>query len=138
MPDLTCLLQVDERADRVLVGHGWIGRMELIDVDPVEPEALEASVQRGAQTLWIALRGPLVWARAAVAALGGDHEALGIRVQRLGNEVLADFRAVRVCRVDEGDSELDRSFEHGDGFVVVCGRAPDALACQPHRAEAES
>ena len=65
-------------------------------------------------------------------------ETVGVRVQRSRDELLGDVRAVAVGRVDEVDAELDRAPQHRDRGVVVARRAPDALAGDPHRAEAEA
>ena len=59
-------------------------------------------------------------------------------MQRLGDEPLGDVRAVAIGGVDEVDPELERALEHRDRGIVVARRAPDALARDPHRAEAEA
>jgi len=71
------------------------------------------------------------------AGLGRDHEFLGVRMQRLVDQLLGDERPVRVGCVDERDAQLDRAPEHADGLVGVRRLAPDALAGQLHRAVAE-
>ena len=49
-------------------------------------------------------------------------------MQRLGDQLLADVRTVRVGGVDEVDAELDGPAEHRLGLVAVAGLAPDARA----------
>ena len=94
--------------------------------------------QHSLQALGAAVARPLARAGAAQAALGRDHEVVRVRVQRLGDQVLADLGPVGVGGVDQVDAELDR---RGAAprlrLVGVVGRAPDAVAGDPHRAEAE-
>jgi hypothetical protein len=59
-------------------------------------------------------------------------------MQRLGDELLADVRPVAVGRVDEVDAELDGAPQDGERGVAVGGRAPDPVAGDPHRTEAET
>ena len=69
------------------------------------------------------------------AALGGDQQVVRVRVERLGDQLLADIRAVRVGGVDQVDAEFDSSPEDGDRLVVVGRRAPDPRSRDPHRPE---
>ena len=71
-----------------------------------------------------AVRMPLVRAAARQAALGGDHEIVGVGVQRLGDQSLGDFRSVRVCRVDQVDVELDGAPQHALALVRVSRGSP--------------
>ena len=75
---------------------------------------------------------------AVEAALGRDHEVVGIGVQRLGDQLLADLGPVGVGGVDQVDAELDDPAQHALGPVAVGRLAPDPVAGDPHRAEAEA
>ena len=81
---------------------------------------------------------PLVGPGALEAALGGDHQPGGIRMQRLRDELLAHVGAVRIRRVDQVDAQLHRAPQHADGLLAVRGRPPDALARDAHRPEAQA
>jgi hypothetical protein len=59
-------------------------------------------------------------------------------MERLGDQVLAHLRPVRVGRVDQVDAELDDPPEEALGLVRVVRRAPDARPRDPHGAESEA
>src|SRR5438034_8647938 len=67
-----------------------------------------------------------------------SHKPLRVGVERFGDEPLAHLRAVRVGGIDQVDPELDGTAQHGDRFARVARLAPNALAGEPHRAEAEA
>jgi hypothetical protein len=135
--DLALVLKLLERADGVLVGHLRIGRMQLVQVDPVELQPPQAGLAAFLQALRPGVARPLAGAGPPQAALGGDHEAGGVGMQRLGDQVLAHLGAVRVGRVDQVDAELDHPMEQALGLVGIVRRAPDAVSRDPHRAEPE-
>src|SRR6202042_676138 len=76
-------------------------------------------------------------AMAGEATLRRDVDA-GERMQGLVNEVLRVFRSVGIGRVDEIDSDLAESLEHGDCGAVVCVRPPYPLARDTHGAVAQA
>ncbi len=63
---------------------------------------------------------------------------VGIRPQRLGDQVLGHLGAVRVGGVDQVDAALDEVAEQRAGGGRIGRFAPDAGAGDPHRAEAEA
>src|SRR6202023_3352070 len=81
---------------------------------------------------------PLVRARPLEAALRRDDDAFRIRIQSLGNDSLADIGAVRIRRVNEIDPEFDCASHDANGLTPITGFAPDSLAGEPHRPQAES
>ena len=82
-------------------------------------------------------RQPLVRPLPGQPALGGDHDALGIRRQRLADQPLAHRRSIRVRRIDEVDAQLDRPAQHLLCALGVLRLAPDALAGNPHRSKTQ-
>src|ERR671917_292684 len=60
------------------------------------------------------------------AGLGRDDQALRVRVQRLGDEPLADLRAVGVGGVDEVHPLLDGGADDAAGVLGVGRLAPHA------------
>jgi hypothetical protein len=58
-------------------------------------------------------------------------------MEGLGDQALADLRAVRVGRVDQVHPQLDDAAQQPLGLVGVVRRSPDAVAGDPHRAEAQ-
>ena len=59
-------------------------------------------------------------------------------MERLGDQVLADLGTVGVRGVDQVDAELDDAPEEALGLLRILRRAPDALPCDAHGAEAEA
>ena len=78
--DLPCLLAVGECADRFSERHLGIGRMQLIQVDPVPPQALEAAIERFFEVLRTAVAIPGRWTRSKQPAFRRDDELLWIGV----------------------------------------------------------
>src|SRR5581483_8514363 len=68
----------------------------------------------------------------AEPALRRDHEAVRVRMQRLGDQLLAAAGAVDVRRVDEVDAELERAAQHALAFLRVLDDAHRAEAEAPH------
>ena len=111
MPDLALLLELGERADRVLDRHLRVDRVELVEVDPLELQALERGLAAAAEAVRAAVSLPHARPRSLEAALGGDHEVLRIRPERLGDQVLGHVGAVRVGGVNQRHAVLDHAAE---------------------------
>jgi hypothetical protein len=77
--------------------------MELIQGDLVQPQASQAALARLPQMFRPAVGIPPSGARAYESTLGRDDQILRVRMERLGDELLAHVRAVRVRSVDEID-----------------------------------
>ena len=137
VPDLALVLQVLELADLVLHGDVGVDAVQLEQVDPVDLELAQAQLGLLAEVRRPPDRDPAVRPLPGQPGLGGDHQVVGVRVQRLRDELLGDVGAVGVGGVDEGDAELAGSPEQPDRLVVVLGRTPDAGPGDPHRAEAQ-
>jgi len=112
--------------------------VELVDRDLLEAQASQAAVARFLQVVGSAVGGPSPRTGSLEASLGGDDQIVGIRVQRLGDEVLAHLGTVRVGGVDEVHVELDCSTQYRFGFVHVARFTPDAAPGDPHGTEPES
>src|SRR5260370_21079617 len=72
------------------------------------------------------------------AVCGRDHEIGRIGMQRLGDQTLANYRAVGVGGVDQVDSQLDREPEDCDRLGMIGRLSPDAIAGELHCTEPES
>src|SRR5215216_5031189 len=81
---------------------------------------------------------PLAGPGAKQPALRGDHEVVGIGMERLGDQALRDVRAVRISGVDEVDTEDYGAPQQRPGRVRIGRLAPDAPAGQPHRPESHA
>jgi hypothetical protein len=80
--------------------------MQLIDVDAVQAQSLQTSLNRLAKMRWSGIVGPLVRAGAVPASLGRNHEPSRVREQRLGNQLFAYVWAVGIRGVNEMDIKL--------------------------------
>jgi hypothetical protein len=96
VPDLALALQVVERADRLCVGDGRVGGMQLVEVDAIEPEPAQRRFAGGAKVAGAAVGRPpdqfpsgipAAGACAFVAALGRDKQAV-VREESFGDELL--------------------------------------------------
>src|SRR5437588_357854 len=79
----------NDRADRLLKRHIGIGTVKLVEVDAVQAEPAQAALQRFPQVLRPPVRRPLTRAGPLEPAFGGDHKALGIRMERFADDPLA-------------------------------------------------
>src|SRR4029079_12368352 len=108
-------------------------------VDGVDAKPAQAPLARLPQVLRPAVLRPLAAvARPHQSALRRDDEVVRIRMERLGDQLLADVRAVRVGGVYVFAAELHGAAQHGARIVDVGGRAGDPGPGQAHRAEAEA
>ena len=75
---LPVVLQGDEGADRVLQRHRWIGAMELVQGDLVQPEPPQAALTCLTQVLRPAVRIQPFGAWPYESTLGGDDRSVRI------------------------------------------------------------
>ena len=112
--------------------------MQLEQVDPVDLQVAQRELDLLLEVGRAADRRPDAGALPGEAGLGRDDQAVGVRVQRLGDDLLADERAVGVGGVDEVDALLDGGADDAQRAVAVGRLAPDAGAGQLHGAVAEA
>jgi len=110
--DLAFALHVGERADRILERHFRVHRVQLVEVDALELQALQAAGEISFKLLRAAIGIPAAGARSGQTALGRDHQPLRIGMERLGDQHLVGARPVALRRVDELHAELDRPAQH--------------------------
>ena len=111
--DLALVEQVGQQAELLLGRHLGVDAVELEEVDGLDPEASQAHLALLAQVLGPAHRQPLARPLPGEPGLGGDDQALGIGVEGLEDDVLADLGTVGVGGVDEVDAQLDGPAQHG-------------------------
>ena len=136
--DLALVLHLLQHAELVLRRHLGVDAVELVKRDRLHVQSPQAHLDALPEVVRTAERGPPAGTGAEEAAFRRHDEVVGIRVERLGDEVLGDERAVRVGRVDEVDAEFDGTAEDAECVVVIVGRAPDAVAGNAHGAEAHA
>ena len=111
--------------------------MQLIEINPIGPQALEACLAGRAQMCWPPIGTPLAWPRPRQAPFGRDDQPIAIRRQRFGDQFLAHPGTVGIGRIDERDAKLDRSAKQAYRCCPIRRRTPDAPPGDPHGAEAE-
>jgi hypothetical protein len=123
-----------------LVGerHGRVDAVELEQVDALKAQVAEAELGLLPQVLRAADRRRQVRALTCEPDLGGDDQAIGVRVQRLLDDLLGHEGAVGVGGVDEVHAKLDGTAQHAHRLGRVLRVTPDARACQLHRPVAET
>src|SRR5205085_2630060 len=107
-------------------------------VDPLQTQTAQAAFHFFAQSLRASVRVPASGTGAIQSAFCRDHQAGRVGTQRLGDDLFADVRAVRLRGVNEIDAELDRAAQHGNALLAIFRRSPDAVAGQAHCAETET
>src|SRR5438309_5995887 len=112
--------------------------MELIEIDALQPQALQAAFQVLLEFFGSAVGVPAAGAWSRYAAFAADDEAFRIGMQGFGDQDLAGMRAVAFGGVEEVDAELCRAPQHLERLCAVAGLAPDAAVVDDaHRAEPE-
>src|SRR2546421_2157154 len=78
---------------------------------------------------------PTVGTGSRKPALRRHHQSYRIRIERLGDQRLADAWAVRVGGVDKGDAPVHHPSEQRDRLALIPRRAPDPRTGDAHRAK---
>src|SRR4029077_1971914 len=76
MTDLPLTLEIDERSYGVIERHARIRAMQLIEINPVNAETLEARLAGGAQMTWPSVWTPRAGAGPCEAALGRNDQPI--------------------------------------------------------------
>ena len=118
-------------------GNFGVDAVQLEEVDAVGAEPAQAHLDLLTQIRREAERCPLVLTGSQEPGLGGDDEAVPIRVQCFADQFLGHVGPVGVRGVEEVDAEFDGAAQDANGFGAVVGRAPDAVARQTHGPESE-
>src|SRR5580693_5855753 len=80
---------------------------------------------------------PAVGTGSRKPALRRHNQPCRIRIERLGDQRLADAWAVRVGGVDKGEAPVHHPSEQRDRLALIPRRTPDALASDAHRTKAK-
>ena len=138
MMDLACDLQVDEGAHRFLDRHAVIDGVQLVELDAIEPQPLEALLADATQVLGSAVDGPARRTGTHEPTFARNHQPRRVRMQGLGDQCLADPGPVGIGSVDKADALVDRTTKQRDRFVLVARRPPDAGTGDTHSPQAET
>src|SRR5450432_3066743 len=93
--------------------------MLVIEIDDVDAQALQACLAGLLHIFWSAIHLAATASSAQVAKFRGEEDLPTSRSQRVGEEQFAGSIAVRVCRVEEIDSEVKRTIERRTCFRVI-------------------
>ncbi len=131
-----------ERTQRLLDRRGGIEAVDLIEIDMIEPQPLQAGLRR--------LHDVEARGAAAVGALAGDTQELGRQhefvaleaevADRLAGDLLRAALGIDIGGVDEVDAGVDRGAQQAVGFRLteLADLAPHPLlSAEGHGAEAE-
>src|SRR6185503_11449565 len=126
----------DARGER----HSWIGCVQLVEIDALDAERLQAAFARFAQMTGSAIGHPLA-VRSGKSSLRSDDEARTVAAPgRKGARdeplVMADLRivqAVRISRVEKRHTDIQRGMKYLDATQVITV----ALRGQPHTADSD-
>src|SRR4029077_12005901 len=127
--------------DRVLDRHVGVDAMDVIEVDGVDPHALEVRLAGDWHIIRLAVDAAALTARPAdVAELAGNEELVALALDRLANQLLVDPGRIGIGGVEHGDAEVDATVNGGDaldvvGHAVICAHAG---AAEPDRRHAQA
>jgi hypothetical protein len=107
---------------------------EVDDLERVEPEMAQIVVDRTLELGRGHRRDPRCVPAAPGADLGDDDEMVGIRMERLADQMVGVVGPIIVAGVDMIDAARDRLAQYRDRAGVVLRRPEDALSRKLHRA----
>jgi hypothetical protein len=136
--NLPLVSQLGQNFNRGVKGYDRIRDMQLINVDAILSQSLEAAFNGFPQVCRSRVMGPFIWPWTIPAALSRNHQSLWIRKQGFGNQFLADVRTIRIRRIDEVGVQLYGATQNRECSVPILRRAPDALAGETHSSEAKA
>ena len=120
MADLALLDQARHRAHGVLDRHVGIDAMDVVEIDHVDAEPLQARLAGDRHVVGLAVGAAALAARTAdVAELGGDDQAVAASGDRARDQLLVPAGAIGIRGVEHVDALLDRPMDGGGGFHVV-------------------
>src|SRR5579864_1464644 len=106
--------------------------MELVKVNALDFQAAQTHLDALTQVFRTGHRRPLVWSLAREAALGGDDQTLRIRMERFSNQVLTDFRTIRVSGINKVDVQIKQALQNALALCGIFRVTPDTLAGDAH------
>src|SRR5580692_2195214 len=112
--------------------------MQLVKIDAVQAQSLEAALYRFAKVRRGRIVRPLIWAGTVPASLGRNHQARRVRKQRFGNQFLADVRAIGIRGVDKLYAKFHGTTKNRQCAFSIFWRAPNAFAGKAHRPVTET
>src|SRR5215467_8277522 len=120
MTDLALLDKPRHGADRLLDRHVGIDAVDVIEIDHLDTEPLEAGLAGDRHIGGLAVDAAALPAGPTdVAELAGNEELVAPALDRLSDQLLVDAGRIGVGRVEHGDAELDAAVNGRDRFDVI-------------------
>src|ERR1700686_3827406 len=91
---------------RRVEGHDGVWNVQLVNIDAVQSQSLEAALNRFAKMRRSFIRDPLIRAGTVPSTLGRNHQARRVRKQGFSNQFLVYVRPVGIRGVDKIDIEF--------------------------------
>ena len=88
--------ELAHRPDRVLDRHRWIDTVDVVEVDDIGFEALQAALAARLDVFRPAVRGRRAVGCAQIAKLAGNHILVAVALHRLGDQLLVAALCVGV------------------------------------------
>ncbi|KAG0770713.1 hypothetical protein G6F57_014703 [Rhizopus arrhizus] len=126
--------QVTHGARHILDRHVRIDAVLVEQIDMVGAQALEAGLGHRTDVLRAAVQAGID-TRILEAELGGDHQPVAVRRQRLAEQIFIGVRAVHLGGVEEGHATFNGGVQQGDALAAL-DRLAIAMA-QAHAAQAQ-
>ena len=137
MPDLAFGDEIADGARDILDRHLGIDPVLIEKIDRLDTQPLERAVDRRADAFGPAAEATILPGRGidVEAELGGDHDLLTHRAQRLADQFLIDERTIDFRRVEKGHATIDRGAEQRHALVLR--KRVRIAEADPHAAEAD-
>jgi len=133
VPDLALLMHLLQRAEGLLERSARIDAVQLVKVDALQLEPTQAHLhaldQVARATHIFRFSRPLP----RDSAFGRDHQAVRIRVERLGDQPFGNLRPVSVGSIDQVDAQFDGVAQNAARFARILRFAPGSIADKAHR-----
>jgi hypothetical protein len=112
--------------------------MQLIQINPVQTQATQASFAGGSQVFRPSVFNPSVGTRSLETTLRRDYQVRRIGVQSLGYDLFTHPGTVGIRGIYEIDAQFDGPPQDPDGLGPVSGLAPNSISGNPHCAESQA
>src|SRR3984957_15112073 len=136
--DFSLRLQILKSSQLIFGWNLGINSVQLIEINPFQPQSPKAAFARRSQVLWLSVFDPLIRTRPHETALGRDHQTCRIWMQGLSDDLFAHVRTIGVRSVDKIDSQLDCAPQNADSLCSIRRFSPNSFSGDSHCAESQS
>src|SRR4030095_5872962 len=111
--------------------------MQLVDVDAIQAQPLQAAIDGLAQVFRAGVVSPLPGSWTIPSTLGRNHKIPRVRRQCFSDQFFANERTVGIGRVYEIDAQLNGTAKYRERRSRILGWSPNSIAGDAHGSEAE-